>query len=85
MQDVSNVVLTVDDNNIVSLKLKVKKTCKIKTNIVPNSQPMDIRLVQQKKKSLKWTIQKVVMKQDVEGIGMEEAQTLDNGLEREVT
>jgi hypothetical protein len=37
MQDVSNVVLTVDDNNIVSLKLKVKKTCKIKTNIVPNS------------------------------------------------
>jgi hypothetical protein len=37
MQDVSNVVPTVDDNNIVWLKLKVKKTCKVRTNIILNS------------------------------------------------
>ncbi len=39
MQDVSNV----DDNNIVSLKLKVKKTCKTRTNIVLDYEPMDTK------------------------------------------
>jgi hypothetical protein len=45
MQDVSNV----DDNNIVSLKLKVKKTCKTRTNIVPDYEPMDTKTSNKKK------------------------------------